>query len=96
MITDMQKIIALTLTAMLGAAAAQGAVTLPQIISDGMVVQRDRPLTLWGNADPGEQVEVRVVKGQKTSVKADDAGRWRVELQPLKTGRTYTFELGYR
>lgn len=96
MITDMQKFIALTLTAMLGTAAAQGAVTLPQIISDGMVVQRDRPLTLWGTADPGEQVEVRVVKGQKTSVKADDAGRWRVELQPLKTGRTYTIEIGDR
>lgn len=96
MITDMQKLIALSLTAILGVAASHAAVTLPQIISDGMVIQRDRPLTLWGTADPGEQVEIKVVKGPKASVKADASGHWRAELQPLKTGRTYTIEVGDR
>lgn len=96
MITDMQKLIALSLTAILGVAASHAAVTLPQIISDGMVIQRDRPLTLWGTADPGEQVDIKVVKGPKASVKADASGHWRAELQPLKTGRTYTIEVGDR
>lgn len=84
----------LILTALLGAGSfcqdIRAEVKLPQIISDGMVVQRDRPLTLWGTADPGESVTVRVVKGKSATVTADSLGRWRAELPALKTGKTYT------
>ena len=47
----------LILTALLGAGSfcrdIRAEVKLPQIISDGMVVQRDRPLTLTGHRRPG-------------------------------------------
>ncbi len=29
-------------------------VKLPAILSDGMVLQRERPVKIWGNADKGE------------------------------------------
>lgn len=76
------------------AQALQAEVRLPQIISDGMVVQRDRPLTLWGTADPGESVTVKVIKGKSVTVTADESGKWRAELPALKTGRTYTITVG--
>lgn len=76
------------------AQALQAEVRLPQIISDGMVVQRDRPLTIWGTADPGESVTVKVIKGKSATVTADESGKWRAELPALKTGRTYTITVG--
>lgn len=79
---------------LLGLTAVRGEVKLPQIISDGMVVQRDRPLTLWGSAAPGETVNIRVAKGPKATVTADAAGNWRAELPALKTGKTYSIEIG--
>ena len=33
-------------------------VTLPAIFSDHAVLQRDKPLPVWGKAAPGERVEV--------------------------------------
>lgn len=87
------KILSLALAFTLGLTAAEAKVTLPQILSDGMVVQRDRPLTLWGKADAGEEVIVRVVKGKKATVTAGDDGQWRVELPALKPGKTYTIEV---
>ena len=85
------SIIALMLTLGLTAGAE---VKLPQILSDGMVVQQGRPLTLWGTADPGEQFEIKVVKGKKATVTTDSLGQWRAQLPPLKPGKKYTLEVG--
>ncbi len=37
-------------------------VKLPALISDGMVLQREQPVKLWGTADAGETVEVKFLK----------------------------------
>ncbi|MCM1137967.1 MAG: beta galactosidase jelly roll domain-containing protein [Duncaniella sp.] len=87
------KIIITILALALASQFSEAKVLLPQIISEGMVVQRDRPLTLWGTADPGEMVTVKVVKGNKTTVTADSEGKWRVILPALKTGKDYTIEV---
>lgn len=94
----MNKSLLLVILLSLGSAnpAIRAEVRLPQIISDGMVVQRDRPLTLWGTADPGESVTVKVAKGKSATVTADANGKWRAELPALKTGKTYTITVGDR
>ncbi len=91
----MNKSLLLVILLSLGSAnpAMRAEVRLPQIISDGMVVQRDRPLTLWGTADPGESVTVKVAKGKSATVTADANGKWRAELPALKTGKTYTITI---
>lgn len=67
-----------------------------RILTDGMVVQRDRPVVLWGTADPGETFDVKAEKVKKASVTvtADQQGNWRAELPALKTGKTYTLLVG--
>lgn len=60
----------------------RAAVKLPAIFGDHMVVQRDARIPVWGTADAGEQVTVKAA-GQERSVKADDAGKWRVVLDPI-------------
>jgi len=68
-------------------AIAPAAVKLPAFFSDHMVLQRDKPVALWGWADVGEKVTVRIA-GQRLTAVADRAGKWSVTLQPLKPGRS--------
>lgn len=60
-------------------------VKLPAILSDGMVLQRERSVKIWGNADKGESVTV-VFKKKKFSTVAGEDGKWLVELPPMKAG----------
>ncbi|HEV2448013.1 MAG TPA: sialate O-acetylesterase, partial [Candidatus Sulfopaludibacter sp.] len=59
-----------------------GAVKLPALISDHMVLQRGMPVRIWGWADPGEAVRVDF-QGQSAAAKADADGRWVAWLKPL-------------
>lgn len=67
-------------------------VTLPDVLSSGMVFQRDRPVRIWGKAEPNEEVSVAFA-GQRKKTKAGPDGNWRVKLSPLQassTSRTLT------
>ncbi len=58
-------------------------VKLPKVIASHMVLQRDRPLPIWGWADPGEEVTVRL-DDATASAKADPQGDWKVVLPAVK------------
>jgi sialate O-acetylesterase len=67
-------------------------VTLTSLISDGMVLQRDIKLKIWGTAENGERVTV-AIQGQKVSGVADSSRRWKVELAPLHPGGPFTLTI---
>ena len=46
------------------ASMAEAKVKLPALISDGMVLQREQTVKVWGTADAGETVTVRFLKGK--------------------------------
>ncbi|MEZ0542198.1 sialate O-acetylesterase [Fibrella arboris] len=58
-------------------------IVLPRILGHNMVLQRDKPLTIWGNAGVGEPVTVQF-SGQTQTATTDAAGHWSVTLKPLK------------
>lgn len=60
-------------------------VSIPYILSDNMVLQRDVPVNIWGWAKPGEKVTVTIGL-QKVSAKADKKGDWKVQLKPNQAG----------
>ncbi|GAB3296308.1 sialate O-acetylesterase [Hymenobacter humi] len=64
-------------------AAAQ--VRLPRLVSDGMVLQRDANVAVWGWAKPGEAVAVSFL-GKTYKATTGPDGRWRVKLPHLKPG----------
>ncbi len=68
-----------------------GAVRLPALLSDHLVLQRGKPLAVWGEAAPGEAVTVALGEAV-AKVSADAAGAWRVTLPPRgeATGLTLT------
>ena len=55
------------------------------IFSDHMVLQRNKPIPIWGWADPGENVTVEFNR-QSKSVITDNKGKWNVSLDPEKEG----------
>ena len=60
-------------------------VTLPQLFQNGMVMQRNKAIPVWGKADAGEAVAVTLNK-KKVETTADADGRWRVDLPKMKAG----------
>ena len=64
--------------------SANAKILLPQILSSNMVLQREKPINIWGFASAGEEVEVSFA-GQKKQTVADKNGNWSVVLVPLKT-----------
>lgn len=63
-------------------------VRLPRLISNGMVLQRDAAVKVWGWASSSEKVEV-TFKGKTYKTSADDAGHWNIKLPPQPAGGPY-------
>lgn len=68
------------------------AVELPRIFADGMVLQRDQPLPVWGRAAPGARVHIDFA-GRQVTVKTAADGNWRAELAPLPAGGPYVMRI---
>ena len=67
-------------------------VKLPKLISDGMILQRDTKVTIWGWADPNEKVDVTFV-GKNYSAKANENGEWKIILPVMKAGGPYEMHI---
>lgn len=88
------------LLAMASEAAAQGAtpatdLSAPRLAApfgEHMVLQRDRPLLLWGRGEPGRTLQAVIATSQgRTRVGAD--GRWRLVLPALPAGGPHVLRL---
>jgi sialate O-acetylesterase len=51
-------------------------------VSDHMVLQRDKPVAVWGFGDPEEEIDV-AFGGQNKQAVADAEGRWSVRLDAM-------------
>ena len=57
-------------------------VTLPSIFSDGMVLQQNSDVPVFGKAAPGEVVTVKFAGQIKTAI-ADSSNHWKIILDPM-------------
>jgi len=55
-----------------------GQIKLPSIINHGAVLQRNKPIPIWGTGTSGEQIEVSFRQQKKTTIVKD--GLWSVTL----------------
>jgi sialate O-acetylesterase len=69
--------------------ASYAEVNLPAVISENLVLQRGMKVPVWGTADAGEDVTVKLGE-QKATVKAGADGKWKVQLGPLEAGGPLT------
>jgi sialate O-acetylesterase len=71
---------------------AIGQVRLPKLISDGMVLQRDTDVKIWGWASADEHVRLRFLDSTFHAV-ANAEGEWELMLSDLKAGGPYTMTI---
>ena len=57
-------------------------VILPKLFADHMVLQRERPVPIWGWASPGDKIAVEFA-GQRKETAAGPDGRWEIRLAPM-------------
>ncbi|MCD7928536.1 MAG: hypothetical protein LUF86_00050 [Clostridiales bacterium] len=67
--------------------------TISAVFSDHMVLQRQKPIPVWGKGTPGAQVSVNLADEQKTTA-VEAEGCWNLTLAPREagTGLTLTVE----
>ena len=80
------RLLALVLSSL--SVAAHADVRLPHIFSDHAVLQRDRPIHVWGWATPGARLLAHFHQQQVPTV-ADAEGFWTLSLQPESAGGPY-------
>jgi sialate O-acetylesterase len=69
-----------------------GEVKLPRLVGDGMVLQRDTPVRIWGWASDGEKIVIHFV-GSTYITAANKNGEWEVTLSGLKAGGPYAMQI---
>ena len=72
---------AVALLAVFSVSPSARAVKFGMPFTDGAVLQRDRPISVWGMADPNEPIKVTLGRDSRSET-ADAQGRWKVELPP--------------
>ncbi len=68
-------------------------VRLPRLISDGMVLQRNVDVKIWGWASFGEKIVVQFL-GNEYQTEADTSGLWEVNLGRLEPGGPHQMVIG--
>jgi sialate O-acetylesterase len=75
----------LWILALAATARAETPALLHPLFQDHAVLQRDRPITVWGHAAGGEVVNVSLESASARAA-ADGSGRWSAVLPPVSAG----------
>lgn len=87
-IATIQRLLGLALLLVWGSPSGNCEARLPGILSSHMVLQRERPIHIWGWASPGEKVAV-AFHGASREMVADSLGNWSVFMPPEPAGGPY-------
>ena len=88
----MKKTIALLLASSLFIVGAFANIKLPKIFGDNMVLQRNKPISVWGWATVNEKITIRFNQQIKTTI-ANQSGKWQIMLSPESAGGPYNLKI---
>jgi sialate O-acetylesterase len=88
----MQRNITLVLLISISCHPSFAQVTLPKLIRDSMVLQRDTKIKIWGWATPKEKVKINFNKKDFKVTTASD-GKWVLTMPPTPAGGPYTMNI---
>lgn len=89
---SMRRLLIVICFVWLGSLISYADIILPRLISDGMILQRNVPLTIWGWADPEENVFLEFMGEQYNEV-ADKFGKWKVQIPPQNAGGPFEMKI---
>lgn len=91
------KLSRITLSLLLCILASIGAdakVTLPAVLNDNMVLQRNTDVNIWGKAKPDATIKISPSWDKKTyKTKADKDGNWITKIATTDAGGPYTITI---
>jgi sialate O-acetylesterase len=87
-----RHLVCLLLFALLATDGDAAEPSLASVFGDHMVLQRERPLQIWGTADAGVELRVALAGAARTA-RSDADGRWSVEFPALPAGGPHRLEL---
>lgn len=67
-------------------------VSLPRVLSEGLVLQMNKPMVIWGWASSEKSVQVKLGDQKPVTAFVVD-GQWRAELPPMSAGGPYTLQV---
>ena len=80
-----------TAVLLLASVMAWGKVTLPDIVSDNMVLQQQTQARLWGWAEPQTEITVHTSWNEKTYLtRTDEKGRWLATVDTPSSPTTWS------
>lgn len=88
----MKRNIAVLIFSFFVSAPGNSQITLPRLIRDSMVLQRDTKLKIWGWATKGEEIKIKF-NGKTAKTKTGADGKWRALIPAMKPGGPYTMEI---
>lgn len=72
--------------------SARAELIVSPLFGENACLQAEKPIVIWGKADPGAQVEV-AMDGQVSSTVAEDNGRWMARLPAMKSGGPFSIKI---
>ena len=74
---------------------AYAQISLPAIFTDGMVLQQNADITIWGWGSPDETIRIfpEWMPGDTIKAHVDDLGKWSATIRTIKAGGPYSIEL---
>jgi sialate O-acetylesterase len=69
-----------------------GNIKLPVVISNGMVLQRESKVNIWGWAAPGEKISLKFNKKSFHTI-TDSKGKWKIILPEMNAGGPFDMEI---
>ena len=88
----MKKLLSLTVCLLFVLSQIMAQLSVPTFFSDHLVLQREKPINIWGTTNAGERISVTLGNAQK-STRTDKNGKWSVSLPPMQAGGPYTLNV---
>ncbi len=70
----------------------RSSITLAQVFGNGMVLQRDMPITIWGKAGANESLNVEF-RDKRYTVETQPSGDWQLKLEPMSAGGPFELRI---
>lgn len=83
------RILNITIFLFLSLVAFSQNLKLGELFNEGVVLQRNAKVELWGTAAPSQQVSVEI-QGKKHKTLSNENGKWALNLSPMKAGGPYS------
>ncbi|MFT5199040.1 MAG: arylsulfatase A-like enzyme [Planctomycetota bacterium] len=73
--------------------APRAELQVPEIFSDGMVLQRNSSVAVWGTAEPGSRIQISTDWGTGAAATTLENGTWSVDVSIGDAGGPFSFQV---